>query len=262
MPVAKKDGFFFTEKPLNVGNIADILAVKAGKADIDFVHYREIRGIALVEVVGKVDAETKKKQKIEFRAVVLGEAEDNPGTMVLYHRPGQIYRTAYGLELARTGRVDVGNIHWSSGLQLKWVPKTTPGTKSESGIYGEREIQNARVELAKDLVIKLEENADWKKLPWKDIKVSVAQPTCTHSDTDCDPEQNQRCPETTRPCTLPQKAPAITSQKGNQGHKGKQCQKDKQGQKGKKIGRASFQGGCRKLERCKTRRHILQAKRC
>ncbi|THV71190.1 hypothetical protein D6D28_04610 [Aureobasidium pullulans] len=175
MPVANPQGFFHQEAPLEVDDIADLQEIETGDADLVFVRKYEYKGVLLVEILGRPNTTSTtgavKRQRVEFRAVVLGESQLKPGEMILLYRPGKIFQTVYGMELRQKGGITTGNVHWCSGLQIKWVPSITASTKTSSALYSEKLIQKARVDLAKDLYSIIEnEDVDWEDIDWDEVE--------------------------------------------------------------------------------------------
>ncbi|THV75086.1 hypothetical protein D6D29_08774 [Aureobasidium pullulans] len=178
MPVANPQGFFHQEAPLEVNDIADLQEIETGDADLAFMRKYEYKGVLLVEILGRPNTTSTngavKRQRVEFRAVVLGESQLKPGEMILLYRPGKIFQTVYGMELKQKGGITTGNVHWCSGLQIKWVPSITASTKTSSALYSEKLIQKARVDLAKDLYSMIEnEDLDWEDIDWDEIEAMI-----------------------------------------------------------------------------------------
>ncbi|TIA33528.1 hypothetical protein D6C79_08945 [Aureobasidium pullulans] len=178
MPVASPQGFFHQEAPLEVDNIADLQEIETGDADLVFMRKYEYKGVLLVEIIGRPSTTSTtsavKRQRVELRAVVLGESQLKPGQMILLYRPGKIFQTVYGMELKQKGGITTGNVHWCSGLQIKWVPSITASTKTSSALYSEKLIQKARVDLAKDLYSMIEnEDLDWEDIDWGEIEAMI-----------------------------------------------------------------------------------------
>ncbi|TIA56928.1 hypothetical protein D6C77_06566 [Aureobasidium pullulans] len=178
MPVANPQGFFHQEAPLEVDDIADLQEIETGDADLVFMRKYEYKGVLLVEILGRPNTTSTtgavKRQRVEFRAVVLGESQLKPGEMILLYRPGKIFQTVYGMELKQKGGITTGNVHWCSGLQIKWVPSITASTKTSSALYSEKLIQKARVSLAKELYSMIEnEDLDWEDIDWDGIEAMI-----------------------------------------------------------------------------------------
>ncbi|THW03818.1 hypothetical protein D6D24_10667 [Aureobasidium pullulans] len=177
MPVANPQGFFHQEAPLEFDDITDLQEIETGGADLAFTRKYEYKGVLLVEILGRPNTTSTtgavKRQRVEFRAVVLGESQLKPGEMILLYRPGKIFQTVYGMELKQKGGITTGNVHWCSGLQIKWVPSITASTKTSSALYSEKLIQKARVDLAKNLYSIIEnEDVDWEDIDWDEVEVS------------------------------------------------------------------------------------------
>ena len=129
MPPAKASGFFHTEKRLVIDKIADVQQIREETAEVIFTHEREYKGVLLVMVAQYTRAsDSVKRHKVEFPAVVLGQSQKEPGKMVLLKRPGITFQTVFGTGMKQDGGIGVGNVHWCSGLQLKWVPTITTST--------------------------------------------------------------------------------------------------------------------------------------
>ncbi|TIA22201.1 hypothetical protein D6C80_01432 [Aureobasidium pullulans] len=204
MPVANPQGFFHQEAPLEFDDITDLQEIETGDADLAFMRKYEYKGVLLVEILGRPNTTSTtgavKRQRVEFRAVVLGESQLKPGEMILLYRPGKIFQTVYGMDLKQKGGVTTGNIHWCSGLQIKWVPGITASTKTSSALYSEKLIQKARVDLAKDLYSMIEnEDVDWEDIDWDEVEVMI-EAIEPQLDTNNSPKKRQR------------------SRKGNSGH--------------------------------------------
>ncbi|KAG2170696.1 hypothetical protein JADG_010435 [Aureobasidium aubasidani] len=180
MPVANPQGFFHQEAPLEFDDITDLQEIETGDADLAFMRKYEYKGVLLVEILGRPNTTSTtgavKRQRVEFRAVVLGESQLKPGEMILLYRPGKIFQTVYGMELKQKGGITTGNVHWCSGLQIKWVPSITASTKTSSASYSEKVIQKARVGLAKELYSMIEnEDLDWEDIDWDEVEVMFSQ---------------------------------------------------------------------------------------
>ncbi|THY04905.1 hypothetical protein D6D02_07855 [Aureobasidium pullulans] len=178
MPVANPQGFFHQEAPLEVDDIADLQQIETGDADLAFIRKYEYKGVLLVEILGRPNTTSTtgavKRQRVEFRALVLGESQLKPGEMILLYRPGKIFQTVYGMDLKQKGGITTGNVHWCSGLQIKWVPSITASTKTSSALYSEKLIQKARVDLAKDLYSIIEnEDVDWEDIDWDEVEAMI-----------------------------------------------------------------------------------------
>ncbi|THX17416.1 hypothetical protein D6D13_01027 [Aureobasidium pullulans] len=157
MPVANPQGFFHQEAPLEVNDIADLQEIETGDADLAFMRKYEYKGVLLVEILGRPNATTSSSL-----------------AMILLYRPGKIFQTVYGMDLKQKGGVTTGNIHWCSGLQIKWVPSITASTKTSSASYSEKVIQKARVDLAKELYSMIEnEDLDWEDIEWNEIEAMI-----------------------------------------------------------------------------------------
>ncbi|OBW69501.1 MAG: Zf-UBP-domain-containing protein [Aureobasidium pullulans] len=171
MPVANPQGFFHQEAPLEFDDIADLQEIETGDADLAFMRKYEYKGVLLVEIVGRPNTTSTtgavKRQRVEFRAVVLGESQLKPGEMILLHRPGKIFQTVYGMELKQKGGITTGNVHWCSGLQIK-------------------------VDLAKDLYSMIEnEDLDWEDIDWDEIEAMI-EAIGPQLDTINSPKKRQR----------------------------------------------------------------------
>ncbi|KEQ78923.1 hypothetical protein D6C91_05273 [Aureobasidium pullulans] len=196
MPVASPQGFFHQEAPLEVDNIADLQEIETGDADLVFMRKYEYKGVLLVEIIGRPSTisttSAVKRQRVELRAVVLGESQLKPGEMILLYRPGKIFQTVYGMDLKQKGGVTIGNVHWCSGLQIKWVPSITASTKTSSASYSEKVIQKARVGVAKDLYSMIEnEDLDWEDIDWDEIEAMI-EAIEPQLDTINSPKKRQR----------------------------------------------------------------------
>jgi hypothetical protein len=112
-----------------------------------------------------------KRQKIESRAVVLGQSQKHHGKMALIRRPGTICQTVVGTDMKQDGGSQVGMIHWCSGLQIKWVPSTAKLTQTETGLFKEKLVQDARLDLVKNLLALLEEGDTWSDVGWEQVEV-------------------------------------------------------------------------------------------
>ncbi|KAG9595218.1 hypothetical protein KCU77_g6257, partial [Aureobasidium melanogenum] len=172
MPPAKPSGFFHIEERLDVGDITDIQKIRADTADLAFVEEHEYQGVLFVSVATKSRAENaSKRQKLEVRAVVLGQSQSEPGKVVFYTRPSKVFQTVVGTDLKQSGGIGVGHIHWCSGLQVKWVPHVTTSTRVETGLFKEKAVQDARVKLAKELCELLDEEKEWSDVKWDEVEV-------------------------------------------------------------------------------------------
>ncbi|THV67697.1 hypothetical protein D6D27_10161 [Aureobasidium pullulans] len=196
MPVASPQGFFHQEAPLEVDDIADLQEIETGDADLAFMRKYEYKGVLLVEILGRPNTTSTtgavKRQRVEFRALVLGESQLKPGQMILLYRPGKIFQTVYGMELKQKGGITTGNVHWCSGLQIKWVPSITASTKTSSALYSEKLIQKARVDLAKDLYSIIEnEDVDWEDIDWDEVEAMI-EAIEPQLDTSNSPKKRQR----------------------------------------------------------------------
>ncbi|THW75257.1 hypothetical protein D6D19_04173 [Aureobasidium pullulans] len=196
MPVANPQGFFHQEAPLEVDDVADLQEIETGHADLAFMRKYEYKGVLLVEILGRPNTTSTtgavKRQRVEFRAVVLGESQLKPGEMILLYRPGKIFQTVYGMELKQKGGITTGNVHWCSGLQIKWVPSITASTKTSSALYFEKLIQKARVNLAKDLYSIIEnEDVDWEDIDWDEVEAMI-EAIEPQLDTSNSPKKCQR----------------------------------------------------------------------
>ncbi|THW93869.1 hypothetical protein D6D15_02129 [Aureobasidium pullulans] len=196
MPVASPQGFFHQEAPLEVDDIADLQEIETGDADLAFMRKYEYKGVLLVEILGRPNTTSTtgavKRQRVEFRALVLGESQLKPGQMILLYRPGKIFQTVYGMELKQKGGITTGNVHWCSGLQIKWVPSITASTKTSSALYSEKLIQKARVNLAKDLYSIIEnEDVDWEDIDWDEVEAMI-EAIEPQLDTSNSPKKRQR----------------------------------------------------------------------
>ncbi|THY49911.1 hypothetical protein D6C98_06198 [Aureobasidium pullulans] len=196
MPVANPQGFFHQEAPLEYDDITDLQEIETGDADLAFMRKYEYKGVLLVEILGRPNTTSTtgavKRQRVEFRAVVLGESQLKPGEMILLYRPGKIFQTVYGMELKQKGGITTGNVHWCSGLQIKWVPSITASTKTSSALYSEKLIQKARVDLAKDLYSMIEnEDLDWEDINWDEIEAMI-EAIEPQLDTINSPKKRQR----------------------------------------------------------------------
>ncbi|THZ00164.1 hypothetical protein D6C92_01951 [Aureobasidium pullulans] len=196
MPVANPQGFFHQEAPLEVDDIADLQEIETGDADLAFMRKYEYKGVLLVDILGRPNTTSTtsavKRQRVELRAVVLGESQLKPGEMILLYRPGKIFQTVHGMDLKQKGGVTIGNVHWCSGLQIKWVPSTTASTKTSSASYSEKVIQKARVGLAKDLYSMIEnEDLDWEDIDWDEIEAMI-EAIEPQLDTTKSPKKRQR----------------------------------------------------------------------
>jgi hypothetical protein len=183
MPPANQSGFFHTEEPLNLVHIADIQELRKGKTGLELLNEFEYKEVLFVEVATKhvVDESTKedskrasKRRRIEFRAIILGQSQTEPGKMALFMRPLATFQVFMGIETKQEGGISVGQIHWCSGLQLKWIPHTTPSTRAETGLFAKKKVQHGRVTLAKELYNLIADEGDWSEIPWDTIKVSKA----------------------------------------------------------------------------------------
>ncbi|THZ67052.1 hypothetical protein D6C88_08192 [Aureobasidium pullulans] len=196
MPVANPQGFFHQEAPLEFDDITDLQEIETGDADLAFMRKYEYKGVLLVEILGRPNTTSTtgavKRQRVEFRAVVLGESQLKPGEMILLYRPGKIFQTVYGMELKQKGGITTGNVHWCSGLQIKWVPSITASTKTSSALYSEKLIQKARVDLAKDLYSMIEnEDVDWEDIDWDEVEAMI-EAIEPQLDTSNSPKKRQR----------------------------------------------------------------------
>lgn len=172
MPPANPGGFFHTEGRLEVDDIADIQKIRAGTASITFEKEREYNGILSVSIAPNHQSNNgHKRQKLETRAVVLGQSQNQRGKVALFTRPNTIFKTVVGTEMSQDGGIKVGQVHWCSGLQIKWVSSTTKSTNKETGLYKEKVIQEARVKLVKELLILLEEGDGWEDIDWEEVEV-------------------------------------------------------------------------------------------
>lgn len=185
MPPANQSGFFHIEDPLNVVNIADIQVLRNGKADLELLNELEYKGVLFVEVATKHDTgesakedskRTSKRRRVEFRAIVLGQSQKEPGKMALFKLPLATFQVLVGTEMRLEGGISVGQVHWCSGLQLKWIPHTTPSTRVETGLFTEKKIQHGIVSLAKELYDLIADEEDWSDIPWDDVKLSNSSP--------------------------------------------------------------------------------------
>jgi hypothetical protein len=175
MPPAKDRGFFHIEKPLDVDSIADIQEIRNRTADIIFENEHDYLGVLLVSIANNPKNGGSKRQKTEIRAVVLGQSQKESGKVALIKRPGAICQTVIGTEMKQDGGSRTGMIHWCSGLQIKWVPSTTKSTKTETGLYKEKLLQNARLDLVKNLLDLLEKGSRWSKIDWEEVDVCEAE---------------------------------------------------------------------------------------
>lgn len=172
MPPANPGGYFHTESSLDVGNIADIQQIDLGTTDIVFKESREYLGVRLVLIAPHHQRNAgPKRQKLETRAVVLGQSHNQSGKMALLIRPSTIFQTVVGTEMKQDGGIKVGQVHWCSALQIKWVSSITKSTQVETGLYKEKLLQEARVKLAKDLLNLLEEGDGWSDIDWEKVEV-------------------------------------------------------------------------------------------
>ncbi|CAD0112626.1 unnamed protein product, partial [Aureobasidium uvarum] len=172
MPPASESGFFHTEKPLHVLNIADVQDIRNGSAALSFTEHFEYKGVLFVKVAAKVSS-AGKRQKVEFPAVVLGQSQKRAGQMVLLKRPSATFQTVVGEDMKQEGGIGIGFVHWCSGLQLKWVAHVTPSTQVETGLFAEKRIQDARVALVKELYGLIDKDDDWSDLPWNKVKTKI-----------------------------------------------------------------------------------------
>lgn len=173
MPPAKASGFFHIEKPLDVDKIVDVQQIRQETAEVVFTHEREYKGVLFVSITANhKNGRTAKRQRLEFRAVVLGQSHKQEGKVVLLTRPNKAFQTVAGIELKQDGGIGLGHVHWCSGLQLKWVPHITPSTRVETGLFQERLIQDTRVKLVKDLFNLVDKEDDWSDVEWDEIEVS------------------------------------------------------------------------------------------
>lgn len=172
MPPAKAGGFFHVEERLDVGDIADIQQIRSGITDLAFIKEHEYQGVLLVSVDTKRKNENAKRQKLEVRAVVLGQSQSEPGKVVLFTRPGKVYQTVVGTDMKQSGGIGVGHIHWCSALQVNWVPHVTASTRVETGLFKEKVVQDARVKLVKELFEFLDKEKEWSSIDWDEIEVS------------------------------------------------------------------------------------------
>ncbi|KAG9667852.1 hypothetical protein KCU99_g8766, partial [Aureobasidium melanogenum] len=174
MPPAKPSGFFHIEERLDVGEITDVQDIRSGTADLAFVEEHEYQGVLLVSVATKRrDENASKRQKLEVRAVVLGQSQSEPGKVVFYTRPSKVFQTVVGTDMKQSGGIGVGHIHWCSGLQVKWVPHVTTSTRVETGLFKEKAVQDARVKLAKELFELLDEEREWSDVNWDEIESRI-----------------------------------------------------------------------------------------
>lgn len=172
MPPAKASGFYHTEKPLDTDKIADVQQIRNETAEVVFTHEREYKGVLFVSVAANhKTSRAPKRQKYEFRAVVLGQSHKQHGKVVLLTRPNRIFQTVVGIELKQDGGIGVGNVHWCSGLQIKWVPHVTPSTQVETCLFKEKLIQDIRVKLVKDLFNLMDKEDEWPDINWDEIEV-------------------------------------------------------------------------------------------
>jgi hypothetical protein len=185
MPPANQSGFFHIERRLDVSAIADIQEIRNGTADILFEEEHEYSGVLLVSIAGNSQNNAgAKRQKIECRAVVLGQSQKYYGKMALIRRPGTICQTVIGTDMKQDGGSRVGMIHWCSGLQIKWVSSITKSTQTETGLFKEKLVQDARLDLVKNLLALLEEGETWSDIDWEQIEVCAKELfTLTHTDS-------------------------------------------------------------------------------
>ncbi|KAH0360654.1 hypothetical protein KCU65_g9255, partial [Aureobasidium melanogenum] len=174
MPPAKASGFFHTEEPLNIDEIADIQDIRDETTNIVFTHEHEYKGVLFMMVAQHLrSSNPTKRQKVEFPAIVLGQSQKEPGKIVLLKRPGAIFQTVFGTEMKQAGGIGVGNVHWCSGLQIKWVPHVTPSTQVETGLFKEKLIQDMRVKLVKDLFNLMNQEDDWSDIDWDEVEATI-----------------------------------------------------------------------------------------
>ncbi|KAK6003920.1 hypothetical protein QM012_008770 [Aureobasidium pullulans] len=193
MPPANPSGFFHLEERLDVGAIADIQQIRTGTADIVFDEEHEYQGILLVSVaVKRKGANASKRQRLEFRAVVLGQSQSEPGKVALYTRPNKVFQTVIGTEMKQSGGVGIGSIHWCSGLQLKWVPHVTATTRVQTGLFQEKAVHDARVKLAKDLFEMLDEEQEWSDIDWDEIETMINGIQCQLDVTNSPKRRQQK----------------------------------------------------------------------
>lgn len=172
MPPAKASGFFHTEEPLGVDSIADVQEIRNESANIIFTDEHQYKGVLFVMVAQHLQSSNSTKcQKVEFPAIVLGQSQKEPGKIVLLKRPGAIFQTVFGIEMKQAGGIGVGNVHWCSGLQIKWVRHVTPSTQVETGLFKEKLIQDTRAKLVKDLFNLMHKEDDWSDIDWDEIEV-------------------------------------------------------------------------------------------
>jgi hypothetical protein len=185
MPAADPGGFFHTESRLDVNAIADVQEIRKGTADIIFDKEHEYLGVLLVSITENPQKNNgPKRQRLETRAVILGQSQKEHGKVTLIRRPAAICQTVVGPEMKQDGGAKTGMIHWCSGLQIKWVPGITKSTKTETGLFKEKLVQDARLKLVKDLLDLLEEGDKWSDIDWEEVDVCEAELfdlTCANS---------------------------------------------------------------------------------
>ncbi|KAG9957198.1 hypothetical protein KCU61_g9295, partial [Aureobasidium melanogenum] len=217
MPPAKPSGFFHIEERLDVGDITDIQKIRADTADLAFVEEHEYQGVLFVSVATKSRAENaSKRQKLEVRAVVLGQSQSEPGKVVFYTRPSKVFQTVVGTDLKQSGGIGIGHIHWCSGLQVKWVPHVTTSTRVETGLFKEKAVQDARVKLAKELFELLDEEKEWSEIKWDEVESRIDdiqyQLDATNSPKQRQQKRDGEASKVNKNKELPAKQKAQTSQ--------------------------------------------------
>jgi hypothetical protein len=176
MPPADPGGVLHTEKGLDINAIADIQEIRNGTADIVFEEEHEYLGVLLVSITRNPHRNNgPKRQRLETRAVILGQSQTEHGKVALIRRPGAICQTVVGPEMKQDGGSKAGIIHWCSGLQIKWVPSITKSTQNETGLFKEKLVQDARLDLVKNLLALLEEADKWSDIDWEEVDVCEAE---------------------------------------------------------------------------------------
>jgi hypothetical protein len=157
MPPAKDRGYFHTERRLDVNAIAYIEAIKNGKAEIIFEEQQEYLGVLFVSIaLSTQENDSAKRQKFECRAIVIGQNQTETGQIAFFKCTTTTRHTLFGPGMKQTASLKVETLHWWSGSQIKYVPSITQEPRVKIGMYKQKVLQDARLELVKSLLTLLE----------------------------------------------------------------------------------------------------------
>jgi hypothetical protein len=96
-------------------------------------------GVLFVSIAPNTQGnDTAKREKFECRAIVLGQSQTTSGQVAFLKRATTICNTLFGPEMKQAGGSKVGNLHWCSGLQIKWVPSITQETGAKTGLFKQK----------------------------------------------------------------------------------------------------------------------------